>query len=164
MYNNQEESIYENNSLIESTDNQFNKSINSTRLVDYQLSEERIYWDAIIPDSSNYDCSILIKQNYLEYWYHGQCVLLFFINNHEDKIELLWSYKVDCLIDLPFLSNEKTINSYPIPFSPFASYVLIESDKIEVTYYYEKWIKEINEVTGDTIFPKHFYLRKSIYE
>lgn len=131
-------------------------------LRDYQMTQDYYYWDADISDTANYMCSIRFRKEYLEYWFHGQCVLTFFTHTHGDnEVEMLWSYKEDCLIDLPF--NIPPIHgiSSPKPFSAFAKYSLVAPDKIKVDYIYDKWVEQVNMITGDSIFPMNFFLRNS---
>ena len=129
-------------------------------LRDYQTTQAYYYWDADISDTANYMCSIRFRKEYLEYWFHGQCVLTFFTHTHGDnEVEMLWSYKEDCIIDLPFDIPSIHGISSPKPFSAFAKYSLVAPDKINVDYIYDKWVEQVNTITGDSIFPVNFFLR-----
>ncbi|WP_020535465.1 hypothetical protein [Lewinella cohaerens] len=155
----QEKSVNQDKELL--SKKQIPDSTAKMTLRDYQTTQDYYYWNADISDTANYMCSIRFRKEYLEYWFHGQCVLTFFTYLKEnDEVEMLWSYKEDCIIDLPF--DIRPIHGVPSPkpFSAFAKYSLVAPDKIKVDYIYDSWVKQVNRITGDSIFPVNFFLER----
>lgn len=96
------------------------------------------------------------------YQFHGQCYYWFFTNYYytkTDKIELLWTYKSDCLLDMKFLQSSNGIKKYPKNGEIFCEYTLINDSIIKVKYKFPEWVNKINETEKDSIFPSYLYLK-----
>ena len=121
------------------------------------------HWVTKHADYVNYLCEIIFKEEYAVYHYHGQCHYSYFTNKtgNENTLELYWSYKTDCLLNMDFLEKPNGIKKYPKRGDSFAQYTLVNDSTIRVNYYFPEWIKKINMITKDSIFPAYFYLDKS---
>ena len=99
---------------------------------------------------------LTFQEEFIIYWYHGQCLYWYFTNNYKDSIDLLWSYKTDCLLDMEMLETSHGIKKYPKHGDTFSSYALINDTTIKVTYHFPEWTKKVNQIAKDSIFPNYF--------
>ena len=107
-------------------------------------------------DTSNYIVDITFHDEYLLYWFHGQCIYYYFTYNIGDSVELQWSYKTDCLLNMDMLEKSYGLKNYPKKGDAFSSYKLINDSTLKVTYYFPDWTRKVNQVAKDTIFPNYF--------
>lgn len=128
--------------------------------IDNKEDNPIISWVNEYPDSSSYSCRIVFEDEYALYWFHGQCIYYFFTYDNKDTINLLWSYKPDCVFNMDFL--EKQIDGYNAPktSSIFANYIQLNDSVMKVDYNYPEWTRKINEIKKDSIFPNYLYKQK----
>lgn len=121
-----------------------------------------VHWRTKHSDTTQFTCEIVFEKEYAVYWYHGQCVYYYFTyKTSETNIDLLWSYKTDCLLNMGFLSKTHGLKKYPKNGDLFATYTLINDSTIQAKYNYSEWAKKINEIAKDSVFPLNFYLGES---
>ncbi len=124
------------------------------------ISEDQfIHWVPKHPDTTNYLCEITLQKITVLYRYHGQCGYDYFTYLTSDTtIEVLWSYRTDCILNMDFLEKSNGIKKHPKRGDTFATMTLINDTTLKVKYNFPDWIKKINEITKDSLFPTHYYL------
>lgn len=130
-------------------------------LGDYMGKDKYIFWEATQSDTAKYWVRLEFEEDFLVYQFHGQCMYYYFVNYYytgTDKVELLWSYKEDCLRDMDFLKKSNGVKKYPKPGDAFCEYTLLNDSVIKVKYNFPKWTKKVNEIAKDSIFPNYLYL------
>ena len=133
------------------------------RIGDYISNEKDFIWSAKQSDIASYWVRITFQKKFASYQFHGQCYYSFFTNHYHtkaDKIELLWTYKTDCLLDMKFFKNSNGIKKYPKNGDSFCEYTLVNDSVLKVKYNFTEWTEKINEIEKDSIFPKYLYLEK----
>lgn len=138
-----------------------NKTI-PKRIGDYICDTTDYFWYAKQSDTASYWVRIVFQKEFAVYQFHGQCIYWFFTNHYytgTDNIELLWSYKSDCLLKMDFLSKSNGIKKHPKTGDAFCEYSLLNDSVIVVTYNFPEWAEKINTMEGDSIFPKFLYLK-----
>jgi hypothetical protein len=129
---------------------------------DYMSDKWDFVWSAKQSDT-RYWVRVIFQKEFAVYQFHGQCLYWFFTNHYHtktDKIELLWAYKTDCLLDMKFLRNSNGIKEYPKNGDSFCEYTLVNDSVIKVNYKFPEWVKKINETEKDSIFPNYLYLER----
>jgi hypothetical protein len=137
---------------------------NSKRIGDYMSDTTDFFWSAKQSDTASYWVRIVFHKEFAVYQFHGQCIYWFFTNHYytgTDKIELLWSYKTDCLLKMDFLRKSNGIKKYPKAGEAFGEYSLLNDSVITVKYNFPEWAEKINKMERDSIFPKYLYLKKN---
>jgi hypothetical protein len=143
-----------------STDNKNNPK----RIGDYMSDTTDFFWCAKQSDTASYWIQIVFQKEFAVYQFHGQCFYWFFTNHYytkADKIELLWSYKTDCLLTMDFLRKSNGVKKFPKAGDAFCEYSLLNDTVIVVKYNFLEWTEKINKMEKDSIFPKYLYLKKS---
>lgn len=135
------------------------------KIGDYMSDEKDIVWTAKHSDTSPYLCEIVFQEDFAVYRYHGQCIYWYFTNHYHtdaDKIELLWSYKSDRVpgFNMDFIEKSNGIKKYPKHGDSFCDYTLINDSVIKADYHFPEWVKKVNEIAKDSIFPAYWYLKK----
>lgn len=131
------------------------------RIGDYMSDNKDYFWAAKQSDTAKYWVRVVFQKEFTVYQFHGQCLYWFFTNHYHtgtDKIELLWTYKTDCLLDMKFLRNSNGVKKYPKNGDSFCEYSLVNDSVIKVNYKFSEWVKKINETEKDSIFPHYLYL------
>jgi len=134
----------------------------SKKIGDYISDDQDFIWSAKQSDTAKYWVRVVFQKEFAVYQFHGQCIYDFFTNHYHtkaDKIELLWTYKSDCLLDMEFLKQSNGIKEYPKNGDSFCEYTLVNDSVIKVNYKFPLWIKKINETQKDSIFPHYLYLQ-----
>jgi hypothetical protein len=156
-----------NSSAKEANKNKAGKNKTPKVLGDFINCNEDAFWiDKQQGDASNYLIGLTFKEDYLIYRFHGQCYYWYFTNYYHtgtDKIELLWSYKTDCLLNMEFLEKTNGVKKFPRVGDSFCEYALVNDSVINVKYNFPEWVKEVNKIAEDTIFPNRLYLQKIIF-
>jgi len=138
------------------------KPISSRKgLSQYMDCDNDVFWTARQSDTASYWVRLVFKQDFAIYQVHGQCLHYYFTNYYHtgtDKIELLWSYKSDCLLNMDFMSQTHNIKKVPKHGDAFSEYQLLNDSVITVKYNFPEWTNEVNKIAKDSIFPKYFYL------
>ena len=135
----------------------------SKRIGDYMSDDKDYFWVAKQNEEASYWVRLVFQKEFAVYQFHGQCIYSFFTNHYHtkaDKIELLWTYKTDCLLDMNFLKNSNGIKKYPKNGDSFCEYSLVNDSIIKVKYNFPEWTKKVNEIAKDSIFPQYLYLEK----
>jgi hypothetical protein len=133
----------------------------SNRIGDYMSDSLYIHCIANHPDTTPYLCEISFCEDYAIYWFHGQCQYLYFTYKTSDTtIDLLWSYKSDCILNMDFLEKSNGVKSYPRRGDLFATYTLLNDTVISVSYRFPEWIKKVNMMEKDSLFPAFLYLQE----
>lgn len=133
------------------------------RIGDYMSDEKDFIWAAKQSDTARYWVRLTFQKEFAVYQFHGQCYYWFFTNHYNtknDKIELLWTYKTDCLLDMEFLKNSNGVKKYPKNGDSFCEYTLVNDSIIKVKYNFPEWAEKINKIEKDSIFPKYLNLEK----
>ncbi|MCX6231503.1 MAG: hypothetical protein NTZ33_08160 [Bacteroidetes bacterium] len=140
------------------------KKTNQIRIGDYMSDTSDFFWYAKQSDTASYWIRIVFQKEFAVYQFHGQCIYWFFTNHYytkADKIELLWSYKSDCLLTMDFLRKSNGVKKFPKAGDAFCEYSLLNDTVIVVKYNFPEWTEKINKMEKDSIFPKYLYLKKS---
>lgn len=121
-------------------------------------------WTAHHPDTTGYLCEIHFKDEYAINFFHGQCAYFFFTSTtyakSQQQVQLIWTYKTDCSLDLPFLEKANGVKRYPKHGDIFATYRLINDTTLCVKYTFPDWVKKVNQIARDSLFPQMLYLEK----
>lgn len=137
---------------------------NPKKIGDYMSDTTDFFWCAKQSDTASYWVRLVFQKEFAVYQFHGQCIYWFFTNHYytgTDKVELLWSYKTDCLLTMDFLRKSNGIKKYPKTGDAFCEYSLLNDSVIVVNYNFPEWTEKINKMEKDSIFPKYLYLKKS---
>ena len=131
------------------------------KIGDYMSDNRDYVWSSKQSDSASYWVKVVFQKESAIYQFHGQCVYWFFTNYYytkADKIELLWNYKTDCVLDMNFLRSSNGVKIYPKYGDSFCEYTLVNDTVMKVDYKFPEWVKKINETERDSIFPHYLYL------
>jgi hypothetical protein len=138
-----------------------NKIVKNKSLSNYVSNSENYHWCANHEIGTQYMCQITFHDEYAIYWYHGQCQYYYFTNYIDDnKIELEWTYKSDCILDMSVIGKSNGLKKYPHQGDSFAIYTLINDTVIRVKYFFPDWTKKVNEIMKDSVYPTYLYLIK----
>lgn len=128
---------------------------------DYISDDQFIRWAPDHPDTASYLCEITLHEITALYWFHGQCGYDYFTYVTSDTtIDVLWSYRTDCILDMEFLEKSNGIKKYPKRGDDFATFTLINDTTLKVKYNFPGWTKKVNEIAKDSMFPNYYYLQK----
>jgi hypothetical protein len=131
------------------------------RVGDFLKDTTGVVWSARHSDTTGWLCEVTFKQNYAVIWYHGQCQYDHFIYKTSDStIELLWAYRPDCISDMSFLESSHGFTDSPKPNGWFAIYTLENDSTLRVDYKYPGWVKKVNFIAKDSLFPRRLYLQR----
>lgn len=132
---------------------------------DYMTDKEEFTWSPRGGEADSYYPRITFLKEYMKYQMHGQCYYWFFtyhIYTGADKIELIWTYKRDCLWELKSLHKSNGIKNYPHEGDVLCAYSLINDTVMKVKYYFPEWARKVNEIERDSVFPNYIYLNKEV--
>jgi hypothetical protein len=132
-------------------------------LGDYMECNDTFFWEAKQTESAESWVRVVFKEDVAHYQINGQCIYSFLTNYYHtgaDKVELLWSYKTDCLRDKGFLSKPNGVKHFPKPGDAFCEYSLVNDSVIKVKYNFPEWAAAVNKTAKDSIFPHYLYLAK----
>ena len=128
---------------------------------DYCSNDQFIHWAPNRPDTTNYMCEITLHEITALYWFQGQCAYDYFTYLTSDStIDVLWSYRTDCILNMDFLEKPNGVKKYPKRGDKFATFTLINDKTIKVKYNFPEWTKRVNEIAKDSLFPTYYYLQK----
>lgn len=133
------------------------------RIGDYMSDNKDYVWIAKNVSQNSYYPRLVFQKEFAIYQFHGQCYYWFFTNHYytgADKIDLLWTYKKDCLYQPKSLQNSNGIKKHPKIGDAFCEYSLVNDSVIKVKYNFPEWINKVNKIEKDSIFPKYLYLEK----
>jgi hypothetical protein len=127
---------------------------------DYISDDKFIHWAPHHSDTTNYMCEISLHEITVLYWYHGQCGYDYFTYITSDTtIDILWSYRTDCILNMDFLEKSNGIKKYPKLGDTFATFTLINDSTLKVKYNYLDWTKKVNRIAKDSLYPIFYYLK-----
>lgn len=133
------------------------------RIGDYMSDNKDYNWYAKITDSISEYPRLIFQKEFAIYQFHGQCYYWLFTNHYytgADKIELLWTYKKDCLFEPKSLQSSNGIRKYPKIGDSFCEYTLVNDSVMKVEYKFPEWVKKVNKSERDSIFPQYLYLQR----
>lgn len=139
------------------------KTLTPKVLGNYMGKENYILWSPKQSDIPKYWVRVEFEEDFLVYQLHGQCMYYFFTNYYHtktDEIELLWSYKTDCLRNLEYMTQSNGVKKFPKHGDSFSVYKLVNDSVIKVKYKFPEWIHAVNKKAQDSIFPNYLYLEK----
>ncbi len=126
---------------------------------DYISDNQFIHWAPNHPDTTGYMCEITLHKITALYWYNGQCGYDYFTYSTSDTtIDVLWSYRSDCILNMDFLEKSNGVRRYPKRGDNFATLTLANDTTIKVKYNFPEWTKKVNEIAKDSLFPTYYYL------
>lgn len=142
-------------------DNSENQSIKNKRIGDFMSDTSDYFWSVKQSDEGSYWIRIAFKEEFAVYQFHGQCLYWYFTNHYHtgtDVIELLWSYKTDCVLPMDFLRESNGVKKYPKSGDAFCEYTLLNDSVIRVKYNFPEWTDKVNKIAKDSVFPSYLYL------
>lgn len=114
--------------------------------------------------TTEYECEMHFEDEYAINAFRPDCAYYFFTRTARyDKpqvVTLIWSYKTTCSHKLPFLHSSNGVKRYPKYGDVFAEYRPINDTTLSVEYMFPEWIKKVNEIAKDSLFPQRLYLEK----
>lgn len=117
-------------------------------------------WKTNHEGTGNYMCEIEMEDQYLIHWFHGQCAYYYFTYVTTDTtVDMHWSYKTDCKLDMDFLEKSHGEKEFPKKGDLFATYTMINDSTLQAKYYFPKWTKKINEIAKDSLFATFYYMK-----
>lgn len=104
------------------------------------------------------------SDEYAMNFFHGQCIYFFFTSTTRAKdyqqVQLIWTYKRDCLLNMSFLEKTNGVKSYPKHGDLFAIYQLINDTTLSVEYKFPEWVQKVNQIAQDSLFPQLLHLKE----
>jgi hypothetical protein len=140
-----------------------NHLITHKRIGDFMSDTTDYFWSAKQSEVGSYWIRVVFQEEFAVYQFHGQCLYWFFTNHYNtrtDAVELLWSYKTDCVLPMDFLKKSNGIKKYPKFGDAFCEYTLVNDSVIRVKYNFPQWAEKVNRIAKDSIFPTYLYLNK----
>ena len=126
---------------------------------DFASDDQFIRWAPNHADTTGYLCELTLHRITALYWYHGQCAYDYFTYITSDTtLEVLWSYRRDCILNMDFLEKSHGLKSFPKHGDTFATFSLSNDSTINVNYRFPSWIKRVNLIAKDSLFPTTYYL------
>jgi hypothetical protein len=117
-------------------------------------------WKTNHADTTNYQCEIEMADQYMVHWFHGQCAYYYFTFVTSDTIvNMLWSYKTDCILNMDFLEKSHGEKEFPKKGDLFATYTMTNDSTLKAKYYFPKWTHKINEIAQDSLFAIYYHMR-----
>lgn len=139
-------------------------SVNRIKKIGDYMSDNQAYsWVTKNADSTGHYPRITFQEEFVVYQYYGQCFYWYFTYHYStgtDKIELLWTYKTDCLYGPESIEKSNGIKKYPKNGDAFCEYSLVNDSVLKVKYNFPEWTNKVNEIEKDSIFPNYLYLEK----
>jgi hypothetical protein len=136
------------------------KNRKKKKIRNYISDDKFIHWAPNHSNTTNYMCEITLHEITALYWYHGQCGYDYFTYITSDTtIDVLWSYRTDCILNMDFLEKSNGIKKYPKRGDTFATLTLVNDSTLTVKYNYPDWIKKVNQIAKDSLFPIYYYLK-----
>lgn len=140
-------------------------TIKAPKKIGFYIAEDKAdsVWTAKQNASESFYPKIIFHKEFAQYQFHSQCFYWFFTNYYytgTDKIELFWTYKKDFAYDIESLEKTNGIKNHPRYGDDFCEYRLVNDSVIKVKYNFPEWVKKVNEIEKDSIFPQYFYLEK----
>ena len=131
---------------------------------DYISDDQFTHWAPKNAGYRSYMCEITLHKITVLYWYHGQCGYDYFTYLTSDTtIDVVWSYRSDCILNMDFLEKSNGVKKYPKLGDIFATLTLVNDTTIEAKYDFPEWAKRFNEIDKDSLFPTNYYLKNDNY-
>jgi hypothetical protein len=120
-----------------------------------------ITWRTKHADTTQYLCEMIIREDFILHNYSGQCAYYYFTYKTSDTtMDMLWSYKVDCTGGVDFLEKSNGVKKHPKLGDTFCTFTLKNDSVIKVKYYFPEWVRRVNTIAKDSLFPAYFYLKR----
>lgn len=137
----------------------------SVKPVAKSIDDLPIYtWGPHHPDTTSYLCEMKFEDEYAMVFFHAQCIYFFFTSTTHAKdyqqVQLIWTYKSDCLLNMSFLERSNDVKQYPRYGNRFATYKLINDTTLWVEYMFPEWVQKVNQIARDSLFPQRLYLKR----
>ncbi|NUY82733.1 hypothetical protein HUK80_17655 [Flavobacterium sp. MAH-1] len=116
--------------------------------------EHYIFWRPKKLDKK-YSSEIIFEEKDISYRFFNNSRLFKYKNLNKNGLYLIWSNKNHEKIDL--IDNPHGLKSFPLDGDVFATYHILNDSVIQVDYKFVEWIKKVNEISKDSIFPKFLY-------
>jgi hypothetical protein len=101
-----------------------------------------------------------LRDDFVTFSFHGQCDYDFFTNYTSDStIDLLWSFRSDCVSDMPSITSPTSRIMQPKTGEVFATLTLSDDSTIQATYYFPELVDQVNKAAGDSLFGRTYHLR-----
>ena len=135
------------------------KSRINERIKNYRsLNNAYMHWIPDHSDTTKWKCKLTFRQEYAIYEFQSECLYYYFTDQINDTIILYWTYKNDCILNLNFMNNSYDFINSPKCLDIFSIYTLYNDTTIQVKYFFPEWIRKVNELAKDSIFPAYFYM------
>lgn len=156
------DNLRKNNSMLADSTKVTKAGISKKKTIrDYISDDTSIHWSPQHPDTTKYICEISLHRITALYWYHGQCVYDYFTYLTSDTtIDVLWSYRNDCVLNMDFLEKSNGKKKYPKRGDTFATITLTNDTTLNVTYHFPDWTAKVNEIAKDSLFPRYYFLEQ----
>lgn len=115
--------------------------INKKATVKSLFHLEDLAWEADSETSSNY---IRFLEDTVRYYFPMQCYYEFPAIYKDSSVTIYWDKIEDCVYETWLFENWSKNDEQPKIGDAFASFNLIETDVIEVIYFYSEWVKNYN--------------------
>lgn len=126
----------------------------------------KFVWSPHHADTTAYLCEMQFADEYAMNFFHGQCIYFFFTYTTDaqdyQQVQLEWTYKTDCLLNMSFLEKANGAKLYPKHGDIFAIYRLLNDTTLDVEYKFPEWVQKVNQIAKDSLFPQRLYLRNSV--
>lgn len=126
---------------------------------------QKFVWSPDHSDTTGYLCEMHFADEYAMNFFHGQCIWFFFTYTtyapEYQQIQLEWTYKTDCLLNMSFLEKANGVKHYPKHGDIFAIYRLQNDTTLTVEYKFPEWVQKVNQIAKDSLFPQRLYVRNS---
>lgn len=104
----------------------------------------KFVWSPDHPDTTGYLCEMRFADEYAMNFFHGQCIYFFFTytthaQNYQ-QVQLEWTYKTDCLLDMSFLEKANGVKRHPKHGDIFSVYRLVNDTTLSVEYKFPEWV------------------------
>lgn len=117
-----------------------------------------------VATTNSYLCELRFADEYAVYLFNGQCAYYFFTGTTYAKgmeqVRLEWTFKTDCSTNLKFLHSANGIDKVPKHGDDFATFKLENDTTLTVSYDFPEWVKRVNSIAHDSLFPVKYVLRR----
>jgi len=134
---------------INTTSNEKHSQNRTKKIGDYMSDHQDYSWVTKNADSTGHYPRIIFQREFAVYQYYGQCYYWYFTHHYytgTDKIELLWTYKNDCLYGPESIEKSNGVKNYPKIGDAFCEYSLVNDTIIKVNYNFPEWVNKVNEI------------------
>jgi hypothetical protein len=122
--------------------------------------EYYLYWFTKDNRGNMTGASIAFHETSIQYLYSNESDYVYNYHNlTENKFDLVWASRTRKKLEL--IESSHGITKYPKNGDIFATYTLINDSVMSVKYRFPDWIKKVNQLAKDSIYPKYLYRKFS---